>query len=94
MSTSYEKIQLQAVVPQTLLGKRLDQALAEMFPDYSRSRIKDWILADQVSIDGQIVNKPREKLLGEELIEIDASIEIQERHSAQQIDLNLSLIHI
>ena len=89
MSTSYEKIQLQAVVPQTLLGKRLDQALAEMFPDYSRSRIKDWILADQVSVDGQIVNKPREKLLGEELIEIDASIEVQERHSAQNIDLNI-----
>ena len=44
MSTSYEKIQLQAVVPQTLLGKRLDQALAEMFPDYSRSRLKEWIL--------------------------------------------------
>ena len=89
MSTSYEKIQLQAVVPQTLLGKRLDQALAEMFPDYSRSRIKDWILADQVAVDGQIVNKPREKLLGEELIEIDASIEIQERHSAQEIALNI-----
>lgn len=89
MSSSYEKIQLQAIVPQALLGKRLDQAMAEMFPDYSRSRLKEWILADQVAVDGQVVNKPREKLLGEELIEVDATIEIQARHQAQTIDLNI-----
>jgi 23S rRNA pseudouridine1911/1915/1917 synthase len=89
MSSNYEKIQLQAVVPLSLLGKRLDQALAEMFPDYSRSRLKEWILADQVAVDGQVVNKPREKLLGEELIEIDATIEIQARHQPQRIELNI-----
>ena len=78
MSTSHENIQLQAQVPENLLGKRLDQALAEMFPDYSRSRIKEWILADNVKVDGQISNKPREKLIGDELIEIDALIEDQD----------------
>ncbi len=89
MSTSHEKIQLQALVPEHLMGKRLDQALAEMFPDYSRSRIKEWILADNVAVDGDILNKPREKLLGNELIEIDAQIEIQVQHQAQKIDLNI-----
>ncbi len=89
MSNAFEKIQLQAIVPEYLFGKRLDQALAEMFPDYSRSRIKDWILADQVQIDGKIVNKPREKLLGNENIEIEASVEAQEQHVAQDIDLNI-----
>ena len=72
MSTPHEKIQLQANVPEQLFGKRLDQALAEMFPDYSRSRIKEWILADYVKVNGQILNRPREKLIGEELIEINA----------------------
>lgn len=89
MPQSFEKIQLQAEVPETLFGKRLDQALAEMFPDYSRSRIKDWILADQVKVNGAVINKPREKLVGGEAIDIDASIEIQEQHQAQQIDLNI-----
>ena len=44
-----QRIQLVGTVPEQLFGKRLDQALAEMFPDYSRSRIKDWILAGCVS---------------------------------------------
>lgn len=89
MSISQEKIQLQAEVPEDLFGKRLDQALAEMFPDYSRSRIKEWILADNVEIDGQIINKPREKLAGGELVRINATFEIQEQHRAQSIDLNI-----
>ena len=89
MSTPHEKIQLQANVPENLFGKRLDQALAEMFPDYSRSRIKEWILADYVKVDGQILNKPREKLIGEELIEIEAQIETQVEHKGQDIDLNI-----
>ncbi|MFT5674165.1 MAG: 23S rRNA pseudouridine1911/1915/1917 synthase [Paraglaciecola sp.] len=89
MSTSHEIIQLQAIVPQELLGKRLDQALAELFPDYSRSRLKEWILADSVSVDGHIVNRPREKLLGDESIEINAKIELQTQHEAQHIMLNI-----
>jgi 23S rRNA pseudouridine1911/1915/1917 synthase len=31
-------------VPDSLAGKRLDQALAQMFPQYSRSRLKEWVL--------------------------------------------------
>ena len=89
MSNTHETVQLQAVVPETMLGKRLDQALATLFPDYSRSRIKEWILADHVSVDGEIVNKPREKMLGEELIEINALIELQTQHEAQKIALNI-----
>lgn len=89
MSTSDEKILLQALVPEALFSKRLDQALAEMFPDYSRSRIKDWILAENVKINGQIVNKPREKLAGGESIEIHAVFEVQEQHKAESIDLDI-----
>ncbi len=40
-------------------GQRLDQALAELFPDYSRTRIKEWILQDRVTLDGQVANTPR-----------------------------------
>jgi 23S rRNA pseudouridine1911/1915/1917 synthase len=89
MSTTHETVQLQAVVPEAMLGKRLDQALAALFPDYSRSRIKEWILADHVCVDGEIVNKPREKLLGEESIEINALIELQTQHEGEKIALNI-----
>ena len=32
-------------VPEEKAGRRLDQTLAEMFPDFSRSRLKTWIEA-------------------------------------------------
>ena len=56
-----EIIQHQETVPQSCLGKRLDQALAEMFPDYSRSRLKEWILAGNVKLDGKVVDQSARK---------------------------------
>ncbi|MGQ7109177.1 S4 domain-containing protein, partial [Escherichia sp. TWPC-MK] len=45
-----QRVQLTATVSENQLGQRLDQALAEMFPDYSRSRIKEWILDQRVLV--------------------------------------------
>ena len=39
-----QPMQYTAQVPDELAGQRLDQALAQMFPDYSRSRLKAWLL--------------------------------------------------
>ncbi|GAA0352911.1 23S rRNA pseudouridine(1911/1915/1917) synthase RluD [Bowmanella denitrificans] len=84
-----EKIELHAEVPDTLIGKRLDQALSELFSDYSRSRIKDWILAGQVQVNHQVWDKPREKLLGGEQVFIQTSIAVQQQHQAQAIALDI-----
>ncbi|GAA0857812.1 23S rRNA pseudouridine(1911/1915/1917) synthase RluD [Aliiglaciecola litoralis] len=89
MPTDHQSIVLSAAVPESLLGKRLDQALAEMFPDYSRSRLKEWILAGNVQINGSVCDKPREKIFGEEQIDIQAQLEVQESHVAQDIELNI-----
>ncbi|NMP32863.1 23S rRNA pseudouridine(1911/1915/1917) synthase RluD [Thalassotalea sp. M1531] len=84
-----EIIQHQETIPQECLGKRLDQALAEMFPDYSRSRIKEWILAGNVLVDGQAITKAREKVYGGELVTIDATVEADIRFEPQDIPLNI-----
>ncbi|MGV3344741.1 23S rRNA pseudouridine(1911/1915/1917) synthase RluD [Enterobacteriaceae bacterium LUAb1] len=84
-----QQVQLIATVSETQLGQRLDQALAEMFPDYSRSRIKEWILARQVSVNGQLVDKPKEKVLGGEHIAIVTEIEENVRWEAQNIPLDI-----
>ena len=84
-----KQIKLTEIVPDHLYGKRLDQVLAEMFPDYSRSRIKEWILADWVTVNSQLCNVPREKLLGGEKIEILAELPEDERFEAEAIDLNI-----
>lgn len=83
-----EKIQHQDNVPETCLGKRFDQTIAEMFPQYSRSRLKEWILDGKVSINGQVQTKAREKMYGGELIVIEALVEAEERFEAQNIELN------
>ncbi|MEO1766207.1 23S rRNA pseudouridine(1911/1915/1917) synthase RluD [Thiobacter aerophilum] len=40
------------LVPASLGGRRLDQALAELMPEYSRSRIQSWIEAGRVTVEG------------------------------------------
>ena len=84
-----QQVQLTATVAESQLGQRLDQALAELFPDYSRSRIKEWILEDRVTVDGKTINKPKEKVLGGELVAIDAQIEEDARWAPQDIPLDI-----
>ena len=84
-----ETIQHKDTVPESCLGKRLDQTIAEMFPDYSRSRLKDWILAGSVTVNGNVITKAREKMYGGESIEINAEIEPEVRFVPQEIELNI-----
>jgi 23S rRNA pseudouridine1911/1915/1917 synthase len=84
-----EIIQHKDTVPESCLGKRLDQSLAEMFPDYSRSRLKEWILAGYVQVNGDVLTRAREKMFGGEQIAINAQVEAEERFEAQNISLNI-----
>ncbi|MGX2951287.1 23S rRNA pseudouridine(1911/1915/1917) synthase RluD [Ursidibacter sp. B-7004-1] len=84
-----QQITLQTEVTPDLLGARLDQALAQLFPDYSRSRIKVWIENNQVSVNGTIINKAREKVFGGEYIEIQAEVEDEVRFEPEDIPLNI-----
>jgi len=65
------KINLQGVIPAESAAQRLDQAVAQLFPKYSRSVIKQWIDAGFVVINGEL-KKPREKVVGGEEIIIRA----------------------
>lgn len=61
-------------VPDSMSGLRLDQALAQMFPEYSRSRLTDWLKRGEITVDGQ-TPKPRTRLSGGEFIEVNATLE-------------------
>lgn len=84
-----EIIQHKDIVPESCLGKRFDQTLAIMFPDYSRSRIKEWILAGQVQVNSEVLTRPREKMYGGEVVEINAEVEAELRFEAQNIPLDI-----
>lgn len=84
-----EQISLQADVPVELGGKRLDQILAQLFPDFSRSRIKTWILDEKVTVNGDVLAIPKEKLLGGEVVAVETQIEAEREYEAQDIALDI-----
>ena len=44
---------MSATVPDSLGGLRLDQALAQLFPQYSRNRLQAWLKSGHITIDGE-----------------------------------------
>ena len=61
-------------VPEELSGQRLDCALAEMFPDYSRSRLKQWIQAGQILVEGKQV-KPKARVFSDQELQLDIELD-------------------
>ncbi|WP_277400287.1 23S rRNA pseudouridine(1911/1915/1917) synthase RluD [Candidatus Vondammii sp. HM_W22] len=80
--------QLHAVVGMKLAGKRLDQVLPLLFPDFSRSRLQRWIKQGLVTLDGKVY-RPRDKVSGGEKIDLEALLEDQVECRPQNIPLDL-----
>ena len=59
-------------VPPELAGLRLDQALARLLPEHSRSRLQDWIRRERVQVDGASA-QPRQKVWGGEFSSVENS---------------------
>lgn len=77
------------VIPAQLAGLRLDQALAKLAPEYSRSRLQSWIRDERVRLDGESCNG-RQKVWGGESIHIEASPDPSEAvHTPQEIALSV-----
>ena len=69
-----QRIQRRLVVPEGLKGRRLDQAAAELLPEYSRSRLKTWIDAGRLTVGGQAL-RARTLLKGGEELALDTDVE-------------------
>jgi 23S rRNA pseudouridine1911/1915/1917 synthase len=83
-----QSVHLTVTIPEHLDGLRLDQALAELVPDYSRSRLQQWIRDGQVTLDNR-VSRVRERVRGGDTVRIDAGIAGESRFAAQAIALDL-----
>ncbi|WP_430391294.1 23S rRNA pseudouridine(1911/1915/1917) synthase RluD [Dyella sp. 20L07] len=81
-------IRHEAVVPLSAAGRRFDQALAEMFPDYSRSRLTSWIKAGSVTLDG-VVAPPRQLLRGGEQVRLEVELEDEVQLAPEAIALDI-----
>ena len=77
-----------ATVPAAAAGRRLDAVLAELFPEYSRSRLSAWIKSGHVTVDGAPA-RPRDAVHGGETVVLDAFEDVQTRAEAEDIPLDL-----
>jgi 23S rRNA pseudouridine1911/1915/1917 synthase len=68
----------------------LDQVAAEVFPDFSRARLQQWIKKGELTVDGEAA-KPTLKVKGGESLRIDAEREVESDAIAQ--DIPLDIIH-
>ena len=78
----------QAQVPLDAAGRRIDQVLAEMFPEFSRSRLAAWIKAGKVTLDGH-VPRPRDAVHGGEQVELNATLEVATESAPEAIGLDV-----
>ena len=79
---------LNIIVPVELAGRRFDQALAELFPDYSRSRLTTWIKSGAALLDGATA-APRQILRGGEAVALVVQLEREIGAQAQDIALDI-----
>ncbi|WP_303908471.1 23S rRNA pseudouridine(1911/1915/1917) synthase RluD [Thiohalomonas denitrificans] len=75
-------------VPAESAGRRLDQVLADLFPEYSRSRLQQWVKEGRVRVDGKSM-RPKDKLQGIEQIELEPVVEPEQRWEAEAIPLDI-----
>ena len=79
---------LQATVPDAAAGRRFDAVLAELFPDFSRSRLAAWIKSGDARLDGREV-RPRDPVRGGETVTLQVELQVQTHSEPEDIALDV-----
>ena len=79
---------LEARIPDANRGQRLDQALAQLFPDFSRTRLKNWIESGRVLVDGRAL-RPKDVVAGGEIVQVDPLVEAVVELAPEPIALDI-----
>ncbi len=69
-------------------GNRLDQTLSQRLPEYSRSKIQEWIREGFISLNQQVC-KPRQKVYADDLVDLDVPTvsQISDRPQAVEFEI-------
>jgi 23S rRNA pseudouridine1911/1915/1917 synthase len=78
-------------VPEDLAGRRLDQAAATLLPEFSRSRLRAWIDAGELTVGGREA-KPRLLLKGGEELALDTELTAAVEAGPEPIPL--AIVHV
>ena len=83
-----DRIRLSAQVSPESGGQRLDQVAAQLFPDFSRSRLQGWIKDGSLLVDGER-KRTRDSVYGGEELTLDAEREVQGEWLPEAIELDI-----
>ena len=76
------------IIPERMVGSRLDVAISEMLPDYSRSKITLWIKSGDALINNKTF-KPKDRVSGSEIVDLTLSQKQSVDWVAEKIPLNV-----
>jgi 23S rRNA pseudouridine1911/1915/1917 synthase len=79
---------LTIIIPERMTGYRLDVALSEMLPDYSRSKITAWIKSGDALVNNKAF-KPKDKVNGSQMVMLSLNKKQSNDWSAENIALNI-----
>ena len=79
---------LKIIIPDRMSGSRLDSAISEMLPDYSRSKITAWIKSGDALINDKSF-KPKDKSNGTETVFLTLNQKQNNDWIAEKIPLNI-----
>ena len=83
-----EHIEAESQVSAEQAGMRLDQVAAELFPDYSRSRLQGWIKDGALRVDGAAM-RPRDKVAAGARLQLNAEPEQEVSWCGEDIALDI-----
>ncbi len=75
-------------IPEDAYGQRLDQVVAKLLPEFSRSRLQQWIKQGKILLNGEEC-KSKTKVLGGEALRVTIEQEQQGEWLAEEIPLDI-----
>ena len=79
---------LNIIIPNRMTGGRIDSALSEMLPDYSRSKITAWIKSGDALINSKTF-KPKDRVNGTAIVSLTLNQKQSNDWIAEKIPLNI-----
>jgi len=79
---------IEGTIPDEWAGERVDQALAKLFPEYSRSRLQSWLKDGQILVNEE-VKRAKDKVLGGEQVTLKVILSSENGWEAENIPLKI-----
>ena len=87
-----EKIALSAVVPESLDGARFDQIAANLFSEYSRGRLQQWIKDGHLLVNNRQL-RSKDKLTAGDQLKLETELVISDETNWQAEPVQLDIVY-